>query len=181
MKTIAVYGSSAALPGEKDYDDAYAVGKALAEAGFDVMTGGYAGVMEAISRGASEAGGHVIGVTTARIENFRGGDLRPNRWVVDEIRHPTLRERVMHLILEADAYVTMPGGLGTLHELVSVWEMTRLQELPPRPLLCYGLYWQQMLAGVRTSRYFTDDLWQFIEFVSSPEEVVAALRRGKTA
>jgi uncharacterized protein (TIGR00730 family) len=175
MKTVAVYGSSLAQSHEPDYIAAYDVGKALGGAGFAVMTGGYKGVMEAVSRGASEAGGHVIGVTTARIEEFRGGDLRPNRWVVDEIRHPTLRERLMHLILEADAYVVMPGGLGTLNELVTVWELMRVNEIPRRPLVCYGPYWRDMLAGLNGNPYLHAGSWEMLAFIETPAEVVSAL------
>lgn len=176
MTTIAVYGSSMVQPGEDPYIASYEVGKALANAGYAVMTGGYAGVMEAVSRGASEAGGHVIGVTTARIEEFRGNAVKPNQWVVDEIRHPTLRERVMHLVLEADGYVCMPGGLGTLNELVTVWELMRVGDIPTRPLVCYGSYWQDMLATLYESRYITKASWGMLRFAQTPDAVVELLR-----
>ncbi len=177
MKTIAVYGSSATLPGEKDYEDSLAVGAALAQAGYAVMTGGYAGVMEAASRGAHEAGGHVIGVTTETIENFRGGNLKRNQWVVDEVRHPNLRERLMHLILSADAYVIMPGGLGTLNELVSVWELMRVNEIPQRAIICYGDYWRTMLALMQDSRYIHEDSWSMLQFVDTPAQMIKALSK----
>lgn len=176
MKVVAVYGSSATRPGDTHYDEAVAVGAALAQAGFAVMTGGYAGIMEAASRGASEAGGHVIGVTTDVIERLRGGNLTPNQWVVDEIRHPTLRERLMHLILNADAYVIMPGGLGTLNELVSVWELMRVGDIPTRPIVCYGDYWRTMLASLQTSPYIAAEMWAMLVFVTNPAEMIAKLR-----
>lgn len=177
MITIAVYGSSMAASDHPDYKAAYEVGNALAVAGFAVMTGGYNGVMEAVSRGAAEAGGHVIGVTTARIERYRGGDLRANRWVADEIRHPTLRERMMHLIVEADAYVVMPGGLGTLNELVTVWELMRVEDIPQRPIVCYGGYWREMLAGLQSSPYIPADFWDMIDFVDTPEAVAERMMK----
>lgn len=166
-------------PYEADYIVSYEVGKALAEAGFAVMTGGYAGIMEAVSRGAAEAGGHVIGVTTARIEEFRGHKIKPNQWVVDEIRHPTLRERLMHLVLEADAYVCMPGGLGTLHELITVWELMRVGDIPSRPLICYGNYWREMLAPLRESQFIVKSAWEIPQFVQSPQDVVCLLKKAK--
>jgi uncharacterized protein (TIGR00730 family) len=178
MKVIAVYGSSATQPGDADYESSLVVGRALAEAGFSVMTGGYAGVMEAASRGAHEAGGHVIGVTTDAIEAFRGGDLRPNQWVVDEVRHATLRERVAHLILHADAYVIMPGGLGTLHELVSVWELMRVGDIPQRPIICYGQYWREMLRSLIDSPYISPTYWEILTFVDTPAQMIEALKPG---
>ena len=57
MKTISVFGSSRVNPGDEDYEAAVAVGAALAQAGYAVMTGGYSGIMEAASKGANEAGG----------------------------------------------------------------------------------------------------------------------------
>ena len=177
MKTIAVYGSSAVQPTETDYNNSYDVGKALGQAGYAVMTGGYAGVMEAASKGAAEVGGHVIGVTTDKIEAYREDETKPNKWLVDEIRHPTLRERLMHLVLEADGYVIMPGGLGTLHELITVWELMRVGDISTRPLICYGEYWRDMLNSLHQSPYIKAEMWDMLIFVDSVDEVLTHLNR----
>ena len=110
MKVISVFGSAAPQPGTMAYKQAQAVGRGLAEAGYAVATGGYVGTMEAVSRGASEAGGHVIGVTSAQIERFR--PIQANRWVAEEIRYDSLRDRLMHLVLHNDGAVVLPGGIG---------------------------------------------------------------------
>ena len=68
-------------PGQPAYLEALHLGELLAKAGHEVVTGGYMGVMEAVSRGAAEAGGNVIGVTCKDIENWRPID--PNRWVTE--------------------------------------------------------------------------------------------------
>ncbi len=60
---IAVYGSARPAAGEALYEDARRLGALLAQQGHTVMTGGYCGMMEAVSRGAAEAGGSTIGVT----------------------------------------------------------------------------------------------------------------------
>lgn len=177
MTIIAVYGSSMVKPHELDYTVSYDLGRALAKAGYTVMTGGYAGVMEAISRGAAQEGGHVIGVTSDTIENYRGGQTKPNAWVKEEIRYENLPERVMHLIKEANAYIVMPGGLGTLHELVSVWEMMRVEDLPRRPLICYGQFWADVLSGLRYSPYIRLEMWDFIHFAESEADVLEHLAR----
>jgi len=175
VKTIAVYGSSMVQPGEADYIAAYDVGAALALADFAVMTGGYGGIMEAASRGAAEAGGHVIGVTTDVIEALR--QRGANQWVRDEIRHATLRERLMHLVLNADGYVVMPGGLGTLHELVTVWELMRTRDIPTAPVICYGDYWTETLQTLRESPYIRPDSWDMLNIAHSPDAVVDLLKR----
>ena len=100
MKTITVFGGSKPIPGSPPYQAAFNLGEMLAKAGFAVQTGGYIGTMEAISRGASEAGGHVIGVTCDEIENWR--QVAPNQWVAEQKRRPTLRERLFVLIDECE-------------------------------------------------------------------------------
>lgn len=176
IKTVAVYGSSIVQSHEADYIAAYQVGKLLAQAGYNVMTGGYAGVMGAASQGAAEVGGHVIGVTTTAFDNGRGDGFKANQWVVDEIRHPTLRERLLHLVLEADAYVVMPGGLGTLHELITVWELMRVGDIPRRPLICYGTYWDDMLEPIRHSPYIRKEAWQLLLYAHQPQDVIELLQ-----
>src|SRR5512142_341993 len=104
---ISVFGGSQPIDGSASYAEAQALGRLLAERGHTVLTGGYIGVMEAVSRGAHEAGGHVIGVTCADIERWR--PRAANQWVKEEIRKETLVERLHTLIHESDAALAMPG------------------------------------------------------------------------
>lgn len=138
-----VFGGSAPKPNTPAYDEALTLGKLLAERGHSVMTGGYIGTMEAVSRGASEAGGHVIGVTCEEIENWRA--VRPNQWVAEEWRYPTLKERLNALIERCDAAFALPGGPGTLTEIMLMWNQLIIQALPPRPLILIGSGWQTVL------------------------------------
>ncbi|MDI6694379.1 MAG: hypothetical protein QME21_04975 [Anaerolineales bacterium] len=66
IRAVTVFGGSRPTP--EDYEQALHLGRLLGGSGYIVLTGGYIGVMEAVSRGASEAGGHVIGVTCDEIE-----------------------------------------------------------------------------------------------------------------
>ncbi len=179
MKKIAVYGSSMSQPEEADYIAAYEVGQALAQAGFTVMTGGYAGIMEAASKGAAEVGGRVIGVTTDVFDKGRGDGTQINAWVSQEIRYITLRERLLHLVLGADAYVCMPGGLGTLHELITSWEFIRVGDIPQRPIICYGDYWSKMLEPMRHTPYLKPIIWDYLTFVDSPQALIDTLHEEK--
>jgi uncharacterized protein (TIGR00725 family) len=89
---ITIFGGAQPQPGTTPYDEAYRLGKMLAERGHAVLTGGYIGTMEAVSKGASEAGGHVVGVTCAEIEAWRPGGA--NAWVKEERCAPTLMARL---------------------------------------------------------------------------------------
>src|SRR6185295_11638657 len=101
--------------------EAYELGKLLAGAGHTVLTGGYMGTMEAVSKGANEAGGHVIGVTCAQIESWRA--TGPNAWVKEQRRFETLQERLNCLIDSCDAAIALPGGPGTLTEIALSWNL----------------------------------------------------------
>src|ERR1700687_4624453 len=116
MKTITVFGSSRPEDGHVDYAEAFELGRELATAGFAVCTGGYGGVMEGVSRGASESGGRVLAVTSS----FFG--LRVNRWVKDETRMATWQERLFELVRLGDGYVACKGGVGSVGGLVVGWE-----------------------------------------------------------
>ena len=143
-KIVAVFGGAAPRPGSEAYEAARTLGQQLAEAGWTVATGGYAGVMEAASRGACEAGGHVIGVTCTLIENWRG--LKANAWVREEKKFETLRERLYHLVEFSDAAVALPGGIGTLSEVALTWSLIQTGEIKAKPLVAVGRVWTETLA-----------------------------------
>jgi uncharacterized protein (TIGR00730 family) len=144
-KIVSVFGGSAPRPGTSAYAEAQALGAALARAGWTVATGGYSGVMEAASRGANEAGGHVIGVTCSLIEEWR--QLRPNAWVQEEQRFATLRERLNYLVDFCDAAVALPGGIGTLSEVALTWSLLQTGEIRAKPLILLGQVWQATVSA----------------------------------
>lgn len=143
---ISVFGGSQPKAGDAAYTAAQELGALLAQRGHTVLTGGYIGTMEAVSRGASEAGGHVIGVTCEAIENWRKS--APNRWVKEERRKKTLVERLQALVEGCDAALALPGGPGTLTEISLMWNLMIVESLPRRPLILIGDGWQSVLDQV---------------------------------
>ena len=144
-RIVSVFGGSAPRPGTAPYGEAQALGAALARAGWTVATGGYSGVMEAASRGAHEAGGHVIGVTCGLIEEWKG--LRANQWVKEEKRFATLRERLGHLVEFCDAAIALPGGVGTLSEVALTWSLLQTGEISRKPLILLGQVWHDTVSA----------------------------------
>ena len=142
-KVITVFGSSRPEEGHADYAEAVELGKALAPDGFAVCTGGYGGVMEGVSRGAREAGGRVLAVTSSFFKP------RANRWVNEEITMATWQERLFELVRLGDGYVACKGGTGTLVELAVVWEMLNKKAMEHRPFVVLGNFWQPILERVR--------------------------------
>jgi uncharacterized protein (TIGR00730 family) len=142
IHVITVFGSSRPVEGDAWYHEARALGAALARAGLAVCSGGYGGVMEAVSRGAKDAGGKTLGVTAS---SFRA---RANRWVDEEVRVATWEERLFELVRRGDGYVACRGGTGTLVELAVVWEMLNKRVMPRKPFAVLGGFWQPVLDRV---------------------------------
>ncbi|PYT48409.1 MAG: DNA-binding protein [Acidobacteria bacterium] len=143
-KIVTVFGSSRPREGEPDYEEARVLGRALAKHGFAVCSGGYGGVMEAVSRGAKEAGRKTYGVTA---EFFTAAKL--NSWIDTEVRMKTWDERLFELIRLADGFVACKGGTGTLVELAVVWEMLNKSVITGKPVAVLGDFWQPVLDRVR--------------------------------
>jgi uncharacterized protein (TIGR00730 family) len=143
-KIVTVFGSSRPREGEADYEEARVLGRSLAKHGFAVCSGGYGGVMEAVSRGAKEAGGKTYGVTA---EFFKGAKL--NSWIDTEVSVKTWEERLFELIRIADGFVACKGGTGTLVELAVVWEMLNKSVMNGKPLAVLGDFWRPVLDRVR--------------------------------
>lgn len=141
---VAVFGSSTVRPADPAWSLALDLGRALAESGADVMTGGYSGAMEACSQGAHEAGGHVIGVTVELFE-ARGP---ANRWVRERVHTPTIYERLRYLVEHADGFVVLPGSIGTLTELFLVWTMLAVKGRAAAPLVLLGEHWRGFLKAI---------------------------------
>ena len=122
----------------------------MAAKGWVVCSGGHAGVMEAVSRGAKEAGGRTLGVTA------KSSSLRANRWIDEEISVDTWQERLFELIARGHGYVACPGGTGTLVELAVVWEMLNKGVMRPKPMIVLGTFWQPVIECVRDLETYHD-------------------------
>jgi uncharacterized protein (TIGR00730 family) len=146
---VTVFGGSQPKEGDASYTEAYELGRLLALAGHTVLTGGYIGTMEAVSKGAAEAGGHVIGVTCADIEAWR--PVKPNAWVQEERRFATLQERLNELILACDAAIALPGGPGTLAEVALTWNLMIVSSMPSKPLILLGSGWLSVMESFYNS------------------------------
>jgi uncharacterized protein (TIGR00730 family) len=137
---ISVFGGSQPREGTPAYEEARLLGELLAQRGHTVLTGGYIGTMEAVSRGAAEAGGHVIGVTCEDIEQWR--KVSANKWVKEERRKKSLMERLQALIEDCDAAIALPGGPGTLTEIALTWNLMIVESRHRIPLILVGGGWQ---------------------------------------
>jgi uncharacterized protein (TIGR00725 family) len=176
-RIITVFGSSRPRENEPDYEEAWALGRALGESGFAVCSGGYGGVMEAVSRGAKSAGAKTYGVTA---EFFKP---QVNRWVDAEIRMTTWQERLFELVRVAHGFVVCKGGTGTLVELAVVWEMLNKSVMAGKPMVVLGDFWTPILQRVREVELGPPSAWgeangELLHTVATPLEAKEFLQRA---
>src|SRR5215813_12290539 len=169
-KRVTVFGGSRCGPDATEYQDALKLGRLLAEAGFDVCSGCYAGVMEAISRGAHEAGGHVIGVT---MNQFKSA---PNSYLKKIEPSADFYSRLQTLIMGSVGYIALRGGMGTITEISLVWNKLVMNVLPERPLILLGECWPAAIDCLRQHLVISDDDMKHLTFVNTAEEAIAELR-----
>lgn len=172
MSVVAVFGASAPQPGESDYEAGVRCGRLLAEAGFAVATGGYAGLMEAVSLGARQVGGHVIGVTVPNVFPDRPGG---NEHLTEENRAASLLERIHEMVEVSIASIALPGSLGTATELIVAWNLAfvaRFAGAEPKPVIAVGEQWQR-LVPLLTSELKTDGT--LVTLVDTVDEAVQAV------
>lgn len=170
-RRVSIFGSSQLVEGDDEYEQTRRLAALLTRDGWRVVSGGYAGVMEAASRGASEAGGHPVGVTVAGWSPR----IRANPWVAEEIAAVDLFDRLRHL-LGSEALVAVAGGVGTLAELALGWNLQQAADAPPRRLIAMGRRWEAMMPVFREHLIDRTADRRIVSLVAGPDEVVAALR-----
>jgi uncharacterized protein (TIGR00730 family) len=146
-KAVSVFGSARTPTDHPEYAQARAIGAALADAGYAVITGGGPGTMEAANRGAFEAGGISVGL---------GIELpfeqRLNDWTNIGLNFRYFFARKTMFVKYAQAFVIMPGGFGTLDEMFEALTLVQTQKVTRFPVVLVGTaYWQGLLDWLRAS------------------------------
>jgi len=179
---ITVFGGASLLEGQPAYEEARQLGFRLGQVGHSLLTGGYVGVMEAVSRGGHEAGARVIGATCGQIEKSHP-ERKPNPYLDEEWRFETLQERLFALIQRCDAAIAMPGGIGTLAEIATMWNEIVIESIPPCPLILFGNSWRNTISQFMTQfdgyikdhdrnfLYYAQDVPTVIEMIQSLQPI----------
>lgn len=168
-KIITVFGSSIPRPGDEEYEFAFELGKQLASKNFSVCTGGYQGIMDAVSRGASEYGGEAFGITCKQFNAV------PSRYLSTEIKTDHLFERITKLIEMGNGFAVLRGGTGTLLELSSVWELINKNLIERKPVVCNGDMWINILDSMEERTRLEKRRAGLIKFCRSVDECVEFL------
>lgn len=176
---VTVFGSAQPISGSERYIEAFTLGKILANAGHIVATGGYMGTMEAVSMGASDQNGHVIGVTCLEIEKWR--NTKVNKWVKEEIVCTTLIERLNKLITICDCAIALPGGPGTLTEISLMWNLMIIQAIPRKKLFLIGNGWKHTILACTNNmgEYFSEHQREMLTFLPSIDTIEQTILEPK--
>ena len=151
---VSVFGSARTKPGDPHYAAGEAIGAALAHAGYAVITGGGPGVMEAVNKGATEAGGISVGL---------GIELpfeqRINDWVDIGINFRYFFARKTMFVKYAVGFVVLPGGFGTMDELFEALTLVQTRKVTSFPVILFGSdYWQGLLDWLRSAMLATEKI-----------------------
>jgi uncharacterized protein (TIGR00730 family) len=145
---VAIFGSARAQPGTFVYEEVKRVAAALAGLGCDIVTGGGPGLMQAANEGAASAGSDARS-TGIRIELPFEQDVNP--FVHHAFEHKTFFTRLHHFVLASDAFVVVPGGIGTVLETLMVWQLLQVRHVDRVPLVLVGKMWQGLVDWARES------------------------------
>ncbi len=167
---VTIFGSARIQEGSTEYHDGVRLGKLLASRGHTILSGGYGGVMEAVSRGAQEAGGHVVGVTVGAWS----GRLVPNAYLSEELAAETLFARIEALV-EADGLIALPGGAGTLGEVALAWNLSQTELMVRKPVILVGSGWASMVEAFRANLIVGEADLAMLRVVGTVEAAADAL------
>jgi uncharacterized protein (TIGR00730 family) len=146
---VTIFGSARAKPGTFVYDEVKRVAAALAGMGCDVITGGGPGLMQAANEGAASAKApernRSVGI---RVDLPFEQEVNP--FVELAYEHKTFFTRLHHFVLTSDAFVVVPGGIGTVLELMMVWQLLQVRHVDDVPLILVGKMWADLVNWAKT-------------------------------
>ncbi len=174
---VTIYGSARINAGDRIYEQTVEIARRLGELGFAIITGGGPGVMEAANRGAREAGVASVGLNIELpMEQIC------NIYTTKSISFHHFFVRKVMLVKYATAFVTIPGGLGTLDELTEVLTLIQTFKIKPFPVFLFdSSHWKGFLEwlqkDVLSKGYISEEDFNLVRVCDNPEEIVNAVQK----
>jgi hypothetical protein len=174
---VTIFGSTRIKPGDAIYQKAEQLGKLLADNGFAVITGGGPGVMEAANKGAFSAGGKSIGLNIEL-----PFEQKPNPYTNITLNFRYFFVRKVMFVKYAVAYIILPGGFGTLDELLESITLIQTHKIRPFPVILVGSsYWKGLLdwmkeVVLREGKISPSDL-DILQVIDEPAEIVRTIKK----
>jgi uncharacterized protein (TIGR00730 family) len=175
---VSIFGSARTPPGHPRYTQARAMGRALGEAGFAVITGGGPGIMEAANRGARDAGACSVGLNIEL-----PFEQAPNAYQDIALTFHFFFTRKVMFVRYATGFIVFPGGFGTLDELFEALVLIQTHKIREFPIVLVGTeWWSGLIAWARErlaaeATISPDDL-ELMRCTDDPAEVIAMIEAG---
>jgi uncharacterized protein (TIGR00730 family) len=174
---ISIFGSSRCKEGDLLYTRTYNLSRLLAKNGFNIITGGGGGVMEAANRGASEEGAKSVGIN---IELPL--EQKPNPYSNIRLNYRYFFVRKVMFLKYAVAFIMLPGGFGTLDECFEAITLIQTKKMKPFPvILVDSSYWNGLIEWIRekllTSGTITKEDMNIFKVIDEPEEIVEYVKK----
>ena len=168
---VTIYGSAVVKPDQPDYQNAKQIAYLLGKQGFNIVTGGGPGMMEAANLGASEAAVRSVGLNIALPQ-----EQKPNAYTNLNITFNHFFVRKIMLVKYATAFVIMPGGLGTLDEVTEVLTLIQTNKIKPFPVILFNSgFWRGFLDWLQSTTlatgYISDSDLRLLRISDQPEDV----------
>ena len=180
---VSIFGSARIERGSIYYDAVKDLARSLAEMDCNIITGGGPGMMQAANEGAAEVdSGHLDRSVGIRIDLPFEQDVNP--FVQSAFEHRTFFTRLHHFVLVSDAFVVVPGGVGTVLESMMVWQLLQVRHVENVPLIFVGKMWRELVEWGRTYmlreglELASPEDFDIPVCVDTAEEVIAAVREA---
>jgi len=180
--TATFFGSVRTQPDDRYYQEAVALAGQLAKAGYAIVTGGSAGIMEAGNRGAHDAGGSSVGLNI-RLEDNQAN----NAYLTDSFTFDHFFVRKVMLAFASEVYVYFPGGFGTLDEFTEILTLVQTKKIKPVPIVLYGKdFWDPIVDLFKshllgTFATISEEDLELFQVVDSIDEAMAYIKKTVTA
>jgi uncharacterized protein (TIGR00730 family) len=174
---VSIFGSTRVKPGDEVYQKAEQIGKLLSENGFAVITGGGPGVMEAANKGAFSAGGKSIGLNIELPH-----EQKPNPYTNITLNFRYFFVRKVMFVKYAVAYIILPGGFGTMDEMLEAVTLIQTNKIRPFPVILVGSdYWRGFLDWMKDvvlkyEKISLADI-EILQLIDEPEEIFKAIKK----
>lgn len=174
---VSIFGSARCIKGDVLYEKALKLAKILAKNGFNIITGGGGGVMEAANRGAKEGGAKSVGLNIEL-----PFEQKPNPYSNIRLSFRYFFVRKVMFIKYAVAYVVLPGGFGTLDECFEAITLIQTKKVKPFPvILMDSSYWDGLINWIKNTLLYTGKISpgdiNIFKVMDEPEEVVEYIKR----
>ncbi len=174
---IAIFGSARMKSTDPIYTKAETIARLLARKGYNIITGGGPGIMEAANKGGAEGGTHSIGLNIEL-----PFEQRPNEFADVQMSFQYFFVRKVMLIKYSVAYIIMPGGFGTLDEMYEAVTLIQTKKIRPFPvILVESDYWRGMIDWIKGEMIprgiVTPEDLDIMQVIDDPEEIVHTIQR----